>query len=128
MSHMSRKEIDDLYTQFVTRLGRLKKQHGTIPSLVGLGIVKKELDVCNKTQSTPSVKLRHYGRLMKHYMEEASSKPDALHGFNVAVECVERGDDPQTAIKAARRAVRQKEVDGHISRPTALSAPTSSEV
>lgn len=111
MSHMSRKEIEELLTLFETQLEKTARQQGKLPPAVGLETIRQELQECIRSETAPTVKLRHYARVLKHYLEDLR-KPGAVERFNLAVARVWEGDDPQSAIKTAQRAYNARRVAG----------------
>jgi len=103
MSHMTRQEIIDLQD---TVQARIKKHHGDRAELLkGVERINREL---KKTEGVPSLELRNYGRLMKHYLDPIKAGLEGVVQFNAALELVaDRGMDVQQAIRKARNATRQ---------------------
>ena len=106
MSHMSRKEILDLRATFALQITKVEYAQGHEQPLM-TGFTEVDAELKRTEGQPPSVKLRNYGRLMKHYLEELGNKPGATVRFNVAVGMVEKGMDVQAAIREAKKAVRK---------------------
>lgn len=102
MSNMTRKEISDLQEAVQARI---KKHHGGEPALlVGVERVAREL---KKGDGVPTLQLRNFGRLLKHYCDPIRESLEQVVQFNTALELVaDRGVDVQQAIKKARNATR----------------------
>lgn len=101
MGHVTRHEITQMIEQFEDKVipKESLKQIG-MPSilLTGINAVKHEL---NTTQGVPSVKLRNFARVLKHYLE-VPKDPRNVYYFNHVISQVYMGIDPTKAIKRAR--------------------------
>lgn len=111
---MTKKEIINLRAEF-QKLVEKVDSHDGVPLMTGLKYFDAEVGKC--TEGPASEKLRQFGQLLKHYIEEIKKKPGATIRFNVAAGLlVNQGLDVQQAIRRARAtvdaSVRTMEVEG----------------
>ena len=107
---MTRAEIVALHKEFLEKEKNLPGYVACAP--IGTNIISEAL---NKCVGVPPLHLRNLGKLMKHYLDEAKTKPHrVLTEFNVAVVGLGKFD-VQQCIKRARVAVdcSNKEIVKH---------------
>lgn len=102
MGHVSRHEVGVLVEKFETRVIPKEMSLG-MPGILlgGIAAVKKELQ---STQGAPSVLLRNYARVLKHY-SDLPKDPRNIHYANHAIAAVGNGQDVTKSIKRARSEV-----------------------
>lgn len=101
MGHVTRHEVTQMIKQFEDKvIPKESLMQLGMPGLLlsGISAVKYELD---HTQGVPSVKLRNFARVLKHYLE-APKDPRNVYYFNHVISQVAMGIDPTKAIKRAR--------------------------
>ncbi|QVD49084.1 hypothetical protein LUCX_14 [Xanthomonas phage vB_XciM_LucasX] len=99
MGQVTRHEVAELIKKFEDTV--LPKQMSLgMPGLLyaGINAVKAEFD---KTQGSPSVLLRNYARVLKHYVE-APKDPRNIFYANYVITAVHNGADVTKALKRAR--------------------------
>lgn len=99
MAHVTRHEVTQLLNQFKERVVPSQMSLGS-PGLLLMGVTSVEHEL-KTTQGVPSVLLRNYARVLKHYIE-APKDPRNIHYFNYVITQVAKGIDPTKAIKRAR--------------------------
>ena len=111
---MTKKEIINLRADF-QKLVEKVDAHSGVPLMTGLKLFDAEVGKCG--EGPASEKLRQFGQLFKHYIEEIRKKPNATIRFNVAAGLlVNDRMDVQQAIRRARAitdaSVRTMEEEG----------------
>lgn len=97
---MTKKEIINLRAEFQKLVEKLDS-HSGVPLITGLKLFDAEVGKCG--EGPASEKLRQFGQLFKHYIEEIRKRPNATIRFNVAAGLlVNDGLDVQQAIRRAR--------------------------
>lgn len=99
MGQVTRHEVTELVKKCEEKI-LPKVQPIGMPGIIGVGFdtVKRELD---RTTGVPSVLLRNFARVLKHYIDEPRD-PKNIHYFNHVIFQVARGVDATKAIKRAR--------------------------
>lgn len=99
----TKKEIINLRAEFQKLVEKLDSNSG-VPLMTGFKLFDAEVGKC--ADGPASEKLRQFGQLLKHYIEEIRKRPNATIRFNVAAGLlVNDGMDVQQAIRRARTAV-----------------------
>lgn len=104
MGHVSRHEVTQLIQQFKERVIPKDLPMG-MPGLAYMGINSVENEF-NRSEGIPSVRLRCYVRVMKHYID-LPKDPKNLALANAAIHLVGKGFDSTQAIKKARKHVEE---------------------
>lgn len=105
MGHVSRHEVSQLIQQFKDRVIPKELPLG-MPGIAYMGINSVEHEF-QRAEGSPSVKLRCYARVLKHYID-LPKDPKNLALANAALHLVSQGFDSTTAIKKARKHVEEQ--------------------
>lgn len=99
MGHVTRHEVQQLIEKVEERVVPKEMSIG-MPGilLTGINAVKHELA---STNGVPSVRLRNFARVLKHYAE-VPKDPRNIYYFNYVINQVDKGVDVTKAIKRAR--------------------------
>lgn len=112
MGHVTRQEVSELLAKFEVKCVPKEMSIG-MPGilLMGVNTVKHEL---NSTSGAPSVRLRNFARVLKHYVEEAPKEPNNIHYFNHVICQVDRGVDVTKALKRVRTELNPERIEADV--------------
>jgi hypothetical protein len=114
MGQVTRQEVSELLAKFEVKCVPKEMSIG-MPGilLAGINMVKHEL---NSTSGAPSVRLRNFARVLKHYVEEAPKDPNNINYFNHVIHQVNRGVDVTKAVKRVRTELRPERMQADLKR------------
>ena len=112
MGHVTRQEVSELLARFEVKCVPKEMSIG-MPGilLMGVNAIKHEL---NSTSGAPSVRLRNFARVLKHYVEDAPKDPNNIHYFNHVLHQVSRGVDVTKALKRVRVELNPERIEADV--------------
>lgn len=99
---MTRTDILEHRSQFQSRSNKCKELHPT-ESIDPVGLKLLDAELGKSGAGRPSVKLRTFDRLLKHYLKTSQFTAELINEFNIACRAVDRGHQHDQAIRLARR-------------------------